>query len=80
MQKEKTALAKARLLPYVQPNCEALSFRDILHGGQRTKLVGYEFRMDLKTISNTNYIVARAWKKMWIVRRLKTLGASEQDL
>ena len=47
---------------------------------EEMKLVGYQLRTDLKTISNTNYIVKRAWKRMWVVRRLKTLGASEQDL
>ena len=44
------------------------------------KLVGYQLRSDLKTISNTRYIIKRAWKRMWVVRRLKTLGASEKDL
>ena len=47
---------------------------------EEMKLVGYQLRSDLRTISNTNYIVKRAWKRMWIVRRLKVLGASEQDL
>ena len=36
---------------------------------EEMKLVGYHLRTDLRTISNTNYIVARAWKRMWIVRR-----------
>ena len=44
------------------------------------KLVGYQLRTDLRSIPNTNYIVTRAWKIMWIVRRQKALGASEQDL
>ena len=44
------------------------------------KLVGYQIRSDLSTKSNTKYIVGRAWKRMWIIRRLKTLGASEVDL
>ena len=47
---------------------------------EEMKLVGYQLRTNLRTISNTNYIVRRAWKRMWVVRRLKTLGASEQDL
>ena len=47
---------------------------------EEMKLVGYQLRTDLKTISNTNYIVKRAWKRMWVVRRLKSMGASEQDL
>ena len=44
------------------------------------KLVGYQLRSDLRTISNTQYIIKRAWKRMWVVRRLKALGASEQEL
>ena len=47
---------------------------------EEMKLVGYQLRSDLRTKSNSNYIVKRAWKRMWIVRRLKGLGASEQDL
>ena len=44
---------------------------------EQMKLVGYQLRSDLKTISNTQYIIRRAWKRMWVVRRLKSLGASE---
>ena len=47
---------------------------------EEMKLVGYQLRTDLRTISNTNYIVRRAWKRMWVVRRLKSMGASEADL
>ena len=44
------------------------------------KLVGYQLRSDMRTITNTEYIIKRAWKRMWVVRRLKTLGASEKEL
>ena len=44
------------------------------------KLVGFMFRNDLKTCSNTSYIIKKAYKRMWIVRRLKALGASTQQL
>ena len=47
---------------------------------EEMKLVGYQLRTDLKTISNTNYIVKRAWKRMWVIRRLKNMGANEEDL
>jgi hypothetical protein len=47
---------------------------------EEMKLVGYQLRSDLRTISNTEYIIKRAWKRMWVVRRLKALGASEKDL
>ena len=47
---------------------------------EQMKLVGYQLRSDLKTISITQYIIRRAWKRMWVVRRLKSLGASEKEL
>ena len=47
---------------------------------EEMKLVGYNIRSDLRTKSNTTYIVGRAWKRMWIIRRLKSLGASVTDL
>ena len=47
---------------------------------EEMKLVGYQLRTDLRTASNTDYIVRRAWTRMWIIRRLKALGASEQEL
>ena len=47
---------------------------------EELKLVGYQQRSDMRTISNTEYIVKRAWKRMWVVRRLKALGATEQEL
>ena len=47
---------------------------------QEIKLVGYMLRNDLKTCSNTNYIIKKAYKRMWILRCLKTLGASTEQL
>ena len=44
------------------------------------KLVGYKLRSDLSTKSNTDYIVSRAWKRMWIIRRLKAARATELEL
>ena len=38
------------------------------------KILGYVMRSDLKTTSNTDYICQRAYKRMWILRRLKSLG------
>ena len=37
-------------------------------------------RSDLKTISNTEFICKRAFKRMWIIRRLKALGCSKSEL
>ena len=47
---------------------------------EELKIVGYIFRSDMKTCSNTEYIVKKAYKRLWIVRRLKALGASTTDL
>jgi hypothetical protein len=47
---------------------------------EEMKLVGYKLRSDLSTKSNTDYIVGRARKRMWIVRRLKAAGATEKQL
>ena len=47
---------------------------------ENMKLVGYQICADLSTKANTKYIVSRAWKRMWIIRRLKALGACEADL
>ena len=47
---------------------------------EEIRLVGYQLRSDLRTTSNTQYIVKRAWKQMWVIRRLKALGASEKEL
>ena len=47
---------------------------------EEMKLVGYKLRSDLSTKSNTEYIVSRAWKRMWIIRRLKAAGANESEL
>ena len=44
------------------------------------KLLGQIVRSDLKTISNTENICKKAFQRMWIVRRLKELGCSHQDL
>ena len=47
---------------------------------EELKLVGYQLRSDLSTKSNTDYIVRRAWKRMWILRRLKAFGATEKEM
>ena len=37
-------------------------------------------RSDLSWASNTEYIVKRAYKKLWCLRRLKKFGANHEDL
>ena len=44
------------------------------------RCLGLLVRSDLKWISNTRSIVNKAYKKLWIVRRLKNLGAQTVDL
>ena len=44
------------------------------------KIVGYVLRSDMKTCSNTAYLTAKAFKRMWLIRRLKYLGASTKQL
>lgn len=45
-----------------------------------TKLLGVVIRSDLSWSSNTYYIIERANKKLWCLRRLKKLGANRDDL
>ena len=44
------------------------------------KLLGQIIRTDLKTSSNTDSICRKAFKRMWILRRLKELGCCHSDL
>ena len=69
---------KARKYDFIPELC--LSEEAQLEVVQEMKLVGYQIRSDLSTKSNTKYIVGRAWKRMWIIRRLVALGASVPDL
>ena len=43
-------------------------------------LLGLTIRSDLKWISNTENMIRKANKRLWILRRLKNLGAQEVDL
>ena len=42
--------------------------------------MGFIMRCDMKTWSNTAYLTAKAYKRMWFLRRLKALGASTSQL
>ena len=44
------------------------------------KIVGFIMRSDMRTCSNTEYLVRKAFKRMWLIRRLKALGASTSQL
>ena len=47
---------------------------------EETKLLGLVIRSDLSWSSNTEYMVKRANKKLWTLKRLKKLGAETSDL
>ena len=44
------------------------------------KLLGIMITSDLKWKSNTKYMVARCYQKMWMLRNLKKFGAGEEEL
>ena len=47
---------------------------------EQSKLLGVMVTSNLSWSSNTEYIVGRCMNKMWIMRRLKKLGAENTDL
>ena len=47
---------------------------------EETKLLGVIIRSDLSWSSNTSYMVTRANKKLWCLKRLRKLGATTDDL
>ena len=47
---------------------------------EQTKLLGLIISSDLSWNANTDYIVDRCNKKLWMIRRLKKLGADTVDL
>ena len=47
---------------------------------EEQKILGFILRSDLKTISNTEYICKRAYQRMWVIRRLKSLGCPIPEL
>lgn len=44
------------------------------------KILGHIIRSDMKTISNTEYICKKAYRRMWVLRRLKSLGCPNPEL
>ena len=47
---------------------------------EETKLLGVVLRSDLSWSSNTAYMIGRANHKLWMLKRLKKLGAETNDL
>ena len=44
------------------------------------KLLGVKITNDLKLNTNTKYITTEAYSRLWMLRRLKALGANEMEL
>ena len=44
------------------------------------KLLGVKIRSDLNWSENTDYICQRGYGRLWMLRRLKVLGANESEL
>ena len=44
------------------------------------KLLGVKLRSDLRWVENTDYICKRGYNRLWMLRRLKALGATEKEL
>ena len=53
---------------------------DELEVVDQTKLLGIILRSDLTWSSQTTYMVNRAYKKLWMLRRLKKFGTKQNDL
>ena len=47
---------------------------------EQHKIVGQIIRSDLKTISNTENICRKAYKRMWVIRRLKSMNCPESEM
>ena len=47
---------------------------------EETKLLGLVITSDLKFDKNTDFIVKKAFKKLWMLKRLKNLGATSDQL
>ena len=47
---------------------------------EEMKLLGVIIQSDLKWSANTEYIVSKAFKQLWVLRRLKQAGANQQEL
>ena len=59
------------------PELNIEGFKDQLKVINETKLLGVILTSDLKWSANTDYICKRAYKKMWTLRRMKTLNLEE---
>ena len=68
-------------------NCKSIDFLPTmeLEGNdielvEEMKILGVVLTSDMKFSRNTEYIVERAFKRVWMVKRLKVLGANDSQL
>ena len=47
---------------------------------QEMKIVGFVMRSNMRTCSNTEYLIKKAFKRMWLIRHSKGLGANMGQL
>ena len=47
---------------------------------EEMKLLGVQITSDMKWNNNTNYITKKAYQRLWMVRRLKQMGANDDEL
>ena len=47
---------------------------------EEQKILGHIIRSDMKTISNTEYICKKVYRRMWLLQRLKALGCPIPEL
>ena len=53
------------------------NFLDVV---EKFKLLGVIIRSDMKWYDNTDYICQKGYERLWMLRRLKGLGASEDEI
>ena len=78
--KTKTMILNPLLRYDVLPQISIGGNEEYLEVVDKHKILGQIIRSDLKTISNTENICRKAFKRMWILRRLKALGCPTQEL
>ena len=73
----------------IQPTqeiCIHATFNPIRGGGENldvvesVKLLGVKLRSDMRWSDNTDYICKKGYSRLWILRRLKGLGVTKEEL
>jgi len=60
------------------PDCEINGKK--IDTNEEIKILGLTLQNDLKWKSNTNNMTRKAYKRLWIIKRLKKAGANKEDL